>query len=348
MRFALFLGFLALGPLWASEPTRLSDHVVLISIDGFRPDWYRESQWPAPTLQHMAANGVSVDEVHNIFPSVTYPSHTSIITGAKPARHGIFYNGPFRKQAWTREWYWFAKDIKSRTLWDAAKDAGLTSANLLWPVSVGAPVNWNVPETWPIDGTDYFDHLRKHVKPASLYQELEEKATGKLTSSTFDNDWAARETRNALIASYLLETYKPNFMTVHFILTDFSQHDHGRDHLKVRQAVANADQAVTLIWEAAQRAGIADRTSFLITGDHGFVNVHSSLAPNVWLVKAGLRTGKRQGGNWKATFHTTGASGFLMLRDPNDRETLAVTDLPDFLSRRRSARQPSQSFPCSG
>lgn len=52
-------------------------------------------------LHRMVNEGVSADGVRGVFPSVTYPSHTSNLTGAMPARHGIYYNWPFEPQAAT-------------------------------------------------------------------------------------------------------------------------------------------------------------------------------------------------------------------------------------------------------
>ena len=75
--------------LGLSLKAQQSEHVVLISIDGFRPDFYMEAKWPAPNMKWMAENGTKAEGVRGVYPSVTYPSHTTLITGAKPARHGI-------------------------------------------------------------------------------------------------------------------------------------------------------------------------------------------------------------------------------------------------------------------
>lgn len=311
-----------------------AEHVILISIDGFRPDFYRDADWPAPNLQHMAENGVSADGVRGIFPSVTYPSHTTMITGAYPRRHGIFYNAPFEPGGSTGAWYWFASSITAKTLWQAAKDKNLITAAISWPVSVGAPVDYNIPEIWPLDDTDAFELLARHVTPKGFLEELAQEAVGTLSNTTFNTYSLARDIRIALTASHLIRTYKPGLMTVHLVRTDFAQHDQGRDGVYVRRAVANADVSVGLIQEAVTAAGIADKTAFIITGDHGFVNVNSRLAPNVWLTRAGLRGPERDYGDWKAVFHKTGASAFLILKDPKDTATVdqvrrIINELPD-------------------
>jgi hypothetical protein len=73
--------------------------------------------------------------------------------------------------------------------------------------------------------------------------------------------------------------------------------------------------------EAAQRAGIEERTAFVVTGDHGFLDIHTRVAPNVWLAGAGLMEAEEPGA-WRARFHTTTATAFLHLRDANDRAGL--------------------------
>ena len=64
------------------------------------------------------------DGVRGVFPTVTYPSHTTLITGAMPARHGIYYNSPFEPGGQTGRWYWEADAIRVPTLWDAVREAG--------------------------------------------------------------------------------------------------------------------------------------------------------------------------------------------------------------------------------
>src|SRR5690606_26378411 len=92
-------------------------HVVLISIDGLRPDFYKEKSWNTPNLQKLMKDGVYADGVNSVFPSVTYPSHTTIATGAFPARHGIFFNAPFGSE--NDRWYWEDSLVRVPTIWGA-------------------------------------------------------------------------------------------------------------------------------------------------------------------------------------------------------------------------------------
>ena len=302
-----------------------AEHVVLISIDGLRPEFYRDAAHPMPVLQRWAGEGAQAEEVVGIFPSVTYPSHTTMLTGALPVRHGIFYNSPFEPEGQTGRWFWETSHIKARTMWDACRDAGKKTAAVSWPVSVGAPVDLNVPEAWPLDWKtqQVHDVIAPLITPG-LLEELEREVTGKVNALTFSLDWSSRDIRSAQIAAHLLEKHRPSLLTVHLLAVDHHCHAHGREHPRVRQALSLVDTCLGLIEEAAERAEILDKTAFVVTGDHGFVNTHQQLAPNVWLIEHGLRgPEKDRGPGWRASFHASGGGAFLHLARPDDAAALS-------------------------
>ena len=317
---AVVLALLAMSPLPIDAAE--VEHVVLISIDGLRPEFYLDPAWPAPMIQQMAREGASATGARGVYPSVTYPTHTSIITSVMPDRHGIHYNSPFEPDGPTGRWYWEEREILTPTLWDAVRSAGGTNANLSWPVSVGAPIDWNLPEIWSItEGETAIEALKRASSPPGLWEEIEREAAGRLTLDNFDIDWITRDDRAGDIAAYLLTTKRPTLMTVHLLGVDHFQHEDGRDSPRVRRALSSVDSAISQIVEAAERADMLATTAFVVTGDHGFIDIDKRLAPNVWLVEAGLLSADRSPG-WKAAFHTTAASAFLHLAEPGDQETL--------------------------
>ncbi|AWW33249.1 alkaline phosphatase family protein [Echinicola strongylocentroti] len=305
-----------------AQHTALSEHVVLISIDGFRPEFYLEKEWPSPNLQAMAKEGVRSLGVTGVFPSVTYPSHTSIITGYPPAVHGIYYNAPFEPDGQTGKWYWESELIQAPTLWHAVRENGMKSASFLWPVSVNAPIDYNIPEYWSLEGYGRIEPMREMENPKGLMAEMELNVLGKLNEKTFNGDYLNREDRIGDMAGYVLETYRPNLITVHLIAADHFQHSEGREGPMVYKSIGAIDRAIGKIMEAADRAGLTEKTTYIITGDHGFVNTHSAISPNIWLVEAGLMENQKDRGDWKAAFHTSGASAFLHLKDQDDHESL--------------------------
>lgn len=297
-----------------SEAGRLADHVILVSIDGLRPEFYLDPTWPAPMLQQLARDGAVAERVEGVFPSVTYPAHTTMITGVRPAVHGVFYNSPFEPPSdgmgATGAWYWQEDAIRVPTLWDLCRDAGLLTASLGWPVSVGAPIDHNVPEVWDPTGRESFVETARRHATRGLLGEIEREATGRLRHETFTIDYHTREDRAGDAAAWVFETYRPALLTLHLIATDHFQHEDGRDSDRVRRAVAAVDRALAQVWETAERLGVLDRTTFVVTGDHGHVDRHTKLRPNVLLAEAGLLD--------RARFHTGGASAFLHLLDPSD------------------------------
>ncbi len=327
---------LTAAPL-AAQPR--ADHVVLVSVDGFRPDFYLPgSSWPAPNIQQMARDGAHAEGVRGVFPTVTYPSHTTIVTGALPARHGVYYNRPFEPEGQTGEWYWFESSIQVDTLWDAVRAAGKQTAAISWPVTVGAPIDRFVPETYSLDpDSDRLAPMREGTTPG-LWQELEREATGRLSLRNYGAAYLTRDDTTGAMAAYVLETHRPALIALHLITTDSAQHAHGRESDRARRAVAAADRAIGAVRDAADRAGILDRTAFVITGDHGFVDLHTQLMPNVWLAEAGLHGTEPDRGEWRATFHPTGGSTFLHLRDEADAAALdavrgILADLPETVRR---------------
>ncbi|MEO3405413.1 ectonucleotide pyrophosphatase/phosphodiesterase [Mucilaginibacter sp. CAU 1740] len=332
----IFKGFILL--LLAATTVKAQDkHVVLISIDGFRPEFYLDPSWGMVNVRQAMAKGSYAEGVRGSFPTVTYPSHTTIISGVLPAKHGIYYNTPVEPLGITGKWFWYYKDIKVPTLWTAAKAAGIVTAGVSWPVTVGAPIDYNLPEyvILPKDKGEKKDEVKalyQESNPKTLFDEVQENAIGKLGEyGAVLNDYT-NDQNKARMAAYILRKYKPGFLAIHIGLTDHYQHEQGRDGDKVLSAVVGVDVAVKTIIDAIEMAGLKDSTTFIITGDHGFVDIHTQFNPNVVLAKIGLYNDADKE-NWKAYFQQSGGSAFLHLRDPKDKASLekvnkALADLP--------------------
>lgn len=300
-------------------------HVILISIDGLRPEFYKDPGYNMVNLRQAMAEGAYSNGVDGVFPTVTYPSHTTMITGVKPLKHGIWSNTPAEPLGVTGKWNWMYDSIKVPTVFSQAKAKGLTTASVFWPVSVGSPATYLIPEYWYLSaekgGKKAIEKaLRENAVPKGLYEELEENATGKLDEADYNDDYLTIDENHARMSAYLIRKYKPSFLAVHLVMVDHFEHEQGREGDKVRAAVASVDHAVKIIREAVEKAGINDKTTFIVTGDHGFVDIHSSLAPNTLLVQAGLYDPKKPE-DWKAYFHPSGGGAMLYLRNKNDKAT---------------------------
>jgi len=324
------LSLLLARPFVLAQPVR---HVILISIDGMRPEFYLDTAWPAPNLQQLCKQGAYALYMKSVFPSYTYPSHSSMVTGAYPAQHEVCYNAPFAPLGGDGRWNWETANIKVRTIWDAAKGAGLTAALVEWPVSVGAPVTWNIPEIWSVkDAGDRISETRKFSTPG-LVEEIEKNATGLLTKDNMNEEYLSLDENAGRMAAYIFQKYKPNILALHFAGVDGSEHEQGRYGYKVKQAVAAADRAVGEILEAIERTGLKDSTTVIVVGDHGFMDMHSVIRPNIWLAKDKLW---KSGPEWRMKFQSAGGSAFLYLQHPKDTQMVGrvrelLEQLPDSL-----------------
>ncbi|HEV7842705.1 MAG TPA: ectonucleotide pyrophosphatase/phosphodiesterase, partial [Pyrinomonadaceae bacterium] len=154
--------------------------VLIISLDGLDARYLNrrdEYGLKIPNLRRLMAEGVVAQGVISVFPSVTYPAHTTIVTGAYPARHGIYGNEVRETPVGTasREWYWFARDIRAETLWDAARKRGLKVGMVSWPVGTGAG-DYNVPEILKFGGTllDTLARIKENSIPKGFVGEIEQ------------------------------------------------------------------------------------------------------------------------------------------------------------------------------
>ncbi len=322
--FALLIG---LGMSTAAVQAQEKNHVILISVDGLRPEFYLDAQWGMVNVRQGMSKGAYAEGVRGSFPTVTYPSHTTIVTGVLPAKHGIYYNTPVEPLGISGKWFWYYKDIKVPTLWTAAKDAGLTTACVSWPVTVGAPITYNLPEyvVLPQNKGEKKDEVKAMLlesSPKELVQEVQDYAIGKFGEFGATLDYNSNDQNKARMAAYIIKRYKPNFLALHIAATDHFEHEQGRDGDKVRSAVVGADVAIRNLIDAVEAAGIAKNTTFIITGDHGFVDIHTQFKPNVLLAQLGLYDDANKEG-WKAYFQQSGGSAFLHLKDPKDKATLA-------------------------
>jgi predicted AlkP superfamily pyrophosphatase or phosphodiesterase len=316
------------------RPTR-ARRVLLISIDGLDARYLRDADrygLKIPTLRGLMRRGAwSRAGVVGVYPSVTYPSHTTLVTGTRPARHGILGNGLFEPppRPQTGSWYWFARDIRADTLWQAAARRGLRTALVSWPVSTGAG-DWNVPEIWAPGGTqeESRERMREHARPRGLLEEVA-RADSQLFDAVTKDEGDDMRTR---FAEHLIAEKRPDVALVHLFDFDHCQHDYGPFSPEALAMLEKSDAYVARLLAAAGRAGTLDETAVFIVSDHGFRPVSKALYPNVALGRAGLlkwrqekdASGKtrRVVSEWRAIAYTSAAYAAVFLKDPNDRDAL--------------------------
>jgi type I phosphodiesterase/nucleotide pyrophosphatase len=311
-------GAYAQGQTGASPPL-----LFMISVDGLRPDHVIAADARGariPNLRRFLKEGAYADGVVGVIPTTTYPSHATLVTGVWPAQHGILANTTFDPLRRNQQgWYWYAEDIRVPTLWDAATQAGLVTASIQWPVSVGARITWNIPEFWRAGTADDAKLLRAASTPG-LLADLERE----LGAYPRALDIEADELR-ARFAVRLLETRRPNLVTLHLIALDHSQHETGPGSPETLAVLERLDRVIGRLRETAERLS-PGRAWLAVVSDHGFVRVDTQLNVFPAFRAAGLLTTDDSGRitDWKAIPWISGGSAAIVLKDPTDAATLTA------------------------
>jgi hypothetical protein len=301
--------------------------VLMISIDGMRPDYVTEAaahHIKLPTLQRIMANGTYADRVVNSLPTNTYPNHTTLVTGVSPAKHGIYNNMIFDPLLQhPNEWYWFADEVHVPTLWQAASAAGLTTASVGWPVTNGATgIDYLITEfAQSEDGAEITALKRDH--PADLRESLD--PTGKLANADGD-------VKKVAWSATIISVYKPNFMTVHLNNLDHAEHATGVFSSEDVHVLETLDGQVKTLMDAELAAD--PKAIVVVVSDHGFVNVEKRVNLEVLFIRAGLAPPRPAHGKlaldtpWDAEAWDGGGTDAIMLHHPNDKQMLQkVSDL---------------------
>jgi predicted AlkP superfamily pyrophosphatase or phosphodiesterase len=276
--------------------------VMLISVDGLKPEAILDAKshgLRVPNIRAFMTDGVYASGVRGVLPTLTYPSHTTLMTGASPAKHGIYDNTTFDPLARNEKgWYWYAEDVKVPTLWDAAAAAHLKTASIYWPVSVGARITFNLPQIWRT-GTDDDLKLQRALSTPGLEQELSAEL-GRYPGGM--EETVAEDEIRARFAIRLLEKKHPGFFTVYLTGLDTEQHLSGPFSQKSNATLERLDAVIGSLRAAAERAA-PGRATICVVSDHGFAAVEHDVNLYAAFREAGLisvdQAGKISG--WKAT-----------------------------------------------
>jgi len=294
--------------------------VLLISIDGLRPADVLEAEMrglKVPNLRRFVSEGTYATGVIGVLPTVTYPSHTTLMTGASPARHGIFNNTTFDPlQINQGGWYWYAADEQAPTLWDAAQEAGLTTANVHWPVSVGARrVTWNLPQIWRT-GHEDDRKLLDALSTPGLIRELE-KLAGMAYVDGKPEDLPA-DVNRARFGVAMIAKYRPGFMTMYLSALDHTQHETGPGSAESHAVLETIDSLVGDLVAAEMK--VHPDAVIAVVSDHGFAPVDTVINLYRPFIDAGLVTlgpdGKIKSA--EATPWGSGGSFAIRLARPDD------------------------------
>ena len=208
------------------------------------------------------------DNVRTVYPTLTYPIHTSLITGCYPDTHGVGHNQPFQPDTPPdmRAWYWTLADIRVKTLHQAAAEKGMDVASILWPVTgTNRFIRRNFPEVLPLPGENAAVKMVRYASPVWLLrmEALYGRQRASIRQPHLD-DYAA------LLCEKLYASRRPpEVLTVHLVDCDAMRHQYGVDSPQAHQAMERLGDRVARIVRAVQRAGLERDTLFCVVSDHG-------------------------------------------------------------------------------
>jgi predicted AlkP superfamily pyrophosphatase or phosphodiesterase len=216
-------------------------------------------------------------------------------------------------------WDWYAQDIRTPTLWSTAHAAGLRTVNVHWPVSVAAPVDYNLPQIWRTGHEDDRKLMRALATPgllARLEVKLGPYAQG------IDESVEADENRVRFAAALIAET-RPAFTTVYLASVDHAEHAFGPGSAEALATIARNDAMIGRL-VAAARAAEPDLT-VVVVSDHGFQPVATDVNLFAPFIAAGLITLDANGKvtDWLAEPWIMGGSAGVVLAHPDDPALVA-------------------------
>jgi len=304
------------SPSVAAGPPK--DRVILLSIDALRADYlHKPDQFglKIPTLRKLVQRGAHAQSLVSVWPTVTYPAHATMVTGVPPATHGIITNAPYDPKGLKDDaWHWYANEIHSPTLWDAAMDKGLTVGNVYWPSTVGAKITYSFPQIWKAKNK-LDDELLLSLGTPGLGQEML-AAMNSLPSEHRD------DVARADGAVFLLERKNPDFLLVY--LTDFDtlQHSFGPAAKEAVKVLEIIDTQVARILAATHDEAM-DHTTLFLVSDHGFLPIDKGVRPGVLLRRAGLveTDSHEKVISYRAAVHGAGGMCAINIDDALDAKT---------------------------
>jgi predicted AlkP superfamily pyrophosphatase or phosphodiesterase len=282
MRTAIVFALFAASSSHALAQVPAKDRmVVVISLDGFPAFALDNPKTPVPTLRSLIRNGVTA-RMSTVNPTVTWPNHTTMVTGVHADTHGLLANGTIvRTGAWppvkVEPMIEKEKMVHAPTVYDAAFQAGLTTAQVDWvAIDKARTITWPFAE-WPSAANPVEQEMiRKGVIAAPDLENF-----GKSNILFRDQVWTRA-------AAFLIREHKPNLMLFHLLSLDSAQHKYGPETLAATTAIAFLDGCVASIVEAVRAAGMIEKTTFVIVSDHGFKSYTREVRPAVALAAAGL------------------------------------------------------------
>jgi predicted AlkP superfamily pyrophosphatase or phosphodiesterase len=304
--------------------------VVIMSVDGLANFYLDDPAAEIPTIRKLASEGAKAASMRASDPTVTWPNHTTLVTGVSPALHGVVGNNYFDRVTGEKvTLIWdptFDKDaiVKVPTIYDVAKTAGLKTAAIRWPATRNAhSIDWCSPDL----GLD--ELVLKYTTPGLLDECKEAGYTliqspdgkGKVGTQSLKESIAEDE-KWTRVFNMVLHKHRPNLALLHVVAVDHTEHADGPRSPEAYEAIKAADNNVREVWEELQK-DFPGKSTLIIVSDHGFSANKTAVLPNVVLKEKGLvetKGSKVTGGAVQIV--PQGGSAMVYIMDDANRDSI--------------------------
>jgi predicted AlkP superfamily pyrophosphatase or phosphodiesterase len=274
-----------------------------------------------PNYKKYLEGGCRIDRVRSVYPTITYPCHTTMITGVYPDKHGVSGNYMFMPGTSPLPWKWDrSNNLWKEDIFTAAKAAGYSTAAVFWPVTGNHPaIDCLIDEYWTQSPDDTPRDAFRRMGSNETMLDIMEKHIG-------DNRLMPKhpEIEHFIIdcACDIIRQYKPDIMFLHPANIDHYRHVSGLFGPMIDEGVRETDRWIGDIMSAVEDAGMLADTNFVLTSDHGQMDIKRAVNLNILLADAGLVTVNADGtlADWQAWCLSGGMSVLVHLKDPDNKE----------------------------
>ncbi len=276
-----------------------------------------------PNFRKYLAGGVGVKKVKSVYPTITYPCHTTMSTGVYPDRHGVPGNFEFTPGR-TKDlpWLWDYKyNLYREDIFTAAKAAGLHTAAVFWPVTGNHPCIDDLIDEYWVQGPE--DRPREAFARMGSDEHMLDIIERNLHGRT---DRPPHPDQDAFIvncACDVIRECQPDLLFLHPADVDWARHEYGVFNDQVRRTVENTDRYIGLLMETVAESADPEKTNLVLVSDHGQRNIRRIVNLNLLLARNGLIRTDADGNflDWDAWIMSGGMSANVYLKHPEDKKT---------------------------
>ncbi|MDD7267001.1 MAG: ectonucleotide pyrophosphatase/phosphodiesterase [Lachnospiraceae bacterium] len=280
-------------------------------------------------LEHtgrIVRESIFTKHVESIYPSITYPAHTTIVTGRYPRSHGIVDNTFWQPQRFrSPDWYWYRKYIKGTTLYDEVLKQGRTVAAIMWPVTASSRITYNFPEIFA--NRKWKSQLAVSLRHGSPLYELKMFLRYKdIVNGSSQPELDEFSTRVALDT---VREYQPDLLLLHYTDVDTMKHDYGNESEQRTQALERMDAHIGQLYDCLQETYGEDGFDLVLLGDHSQKDVSERIDVNRFLLEKGwLTVAGEQIIDWKAYGKGCDGACYIYIKKlDKDRQERLFADL---------------------